>query len=34
MDDKARQLNEEAQNYGKLASQLKDQMKDKKWYQF
>ena len=34
MDDKARQLNEEAQNYGKLASQLKDQMKNKKWYQF
>jgi len=34
MDDKARQLNEEAKNYGKLASQLKDQMRIKKWYQF
>lgn len=34
IDDKARQLKEEAKNYGKLASQLKHQMKNKKWYQF
>lgn len=34
MDNKARQLNEEAREYGKLASQLKNQAKNKKWYQF
>ena len=34
MDDKALQLNDEAKNYGKLATQLKNQMKNKKWYQF
>jgi len=33
MDDKAQQLNNEAQMYAKLASQLKDQVKNKKWYQ-
>lgn len=34
MDNKGRQLNDEAKTYGKLASQLKNQAKNKKWYQF
>lgn len=35
MDNKAQQLNQEAKEYGKLASQLRNQtMKNKKWYQF
>jgi len=34
MDNKAQQLNDEAKNYRKLASQLKDQAKNRKWYQF
>jgi hypothetical protein len=33
MDDKARQLNDEAKNYADLASQLKNTVKNKKWYQ-
>ncbi|KAG7367131.1 ankyrin repeat domain protein [Nitzschia inconspicua] len=33
MDSKARQLNDEAKTYGDLASQLKNNMKNKKWYQ-
>ncbi|KAL3915592.1 MAG: hypothetical protein SGILL_005578 [Bacillariaceae sp.] len=33
MDDKARQINEQAKEYGNFASQLKNQMKNKKWYQ-
>lgn len=33
MDNKARELNEQAKTYGDLASQLKKNMKDKKWYQ-
>ena len=34
MDDKARQINDEARNYADLASQLKNKVKNKKWYQF
>ncbi|VEU42391.1 unnamed protein product [Pseudo-nitzschia multistriata] len=34
MDDKAQQLNDEAREYGNLASQLNNHMKNKKWYQF
>ena len=33
MADKAQLLNGEAKTYGQLASQLKNQAKDKKWYQ-
>jgi hypothetical protein len=33
MDDKARQLNEQAKTYGDLAAQLKNNIKNKKWYQ-
>jgi Synaptobrevin len=33
MDDKARQLNEQAKTYGDLAAQLKNNVKNKKWYQ-
>ena len=33
IDDKAQQLNDEAKQYGSLATQLKNQMKNKKWYQ-
>jgi hypothetical protein len=33
MDDKARQLHEQAKTYGDLAAQLKNNVKNKKWYQ-
>mmetsp|Transcript_20133 Transcript_20133/g.42606 ORF Transcript_20133/g.42606 Transcript_20133/m.42606 type:complete len:615 (+) Transcript_20133:178-2022(+) len=33
IDDKAQQLNDEAKQYRSLATQLKNQMKSKKWYQ-
>jgi hypothetical protein len=33
MDDKARELNNEAKVFGDLAKQLKGDMKNKKWYQ-
>lgn len=33
MDDTARQLNAEAKNFGDMAKQLKEQQKNKKWYQ-
>jgi Synaptobrevin len=34
MDDKARELNNEAKNFADLAKQLKGEMKNKKWYNF
>jgi len=34
IDNKAQQLNEEAKAYGRLASKLKEQAQNKKWYQF
>mmetsp|Transcript_43547 Transcript_43547/g.105565 ORF Transcript_43547/g.105565 Transcript_43547/m.105565 type:complete len:585 (-) Transcript_43547:240-1994(-) len=33
MDDKARQINSEAKDFGDMAKQLKRDMKNKKWYQ-
>mmetsp|Transcript_11074 Transcript_11074/g.26594 ORF Transcript_11074/g.26594 Transcript_11074/m.26594 type:complete len:487 (+) Transcript_11074:63-1523(+) len=33
ISDKAQHLNDEAKTYGELASQLRNQSKDKKWYQ-
>lgn len=33
MDDKARQINSEAKDFGDMAKQLKNQMKNRKWYQ-
>ncbi len=34
MDNKAQQLNDEAKAYSKMASQLSNQAKNRKWYQF
>ena len=34
MDNKTQQLNDEAKEYGNLASQLRNQAKNQKWYQF
>jgi hypothetical protein len=32
MDDKARQIRDQAKEYGEMAAQLKNQIKKKKWY--